>query len=160
MERFFRMTRDLSAVAILIAGIVLVILMLVTVTDVTLRFFGRPILGTYDLVCFLGAIVFGFALPFTSLMRKHVSMDFLISKRPKKLTNVLNLCTRCMVFFLFIWIGWNLIGFGMDLQKGGEVSATIRLPFYLVVYLLGASCLGQCLVVICEIWQIFGGKYE
>lgn len=160
MKRLFKMTRDLSYVANRISGMSLMILMLLTVADVILRFFGRPILGTYDLVCFLGVIVFGLALPFTSLMRRHVFVDFLILRMPKRLRHAFNFSTRCMVIFLFLWIGWNLIGYGRDLQEAGEVSATLRLPFYLVVYVLGASCFGQCLVVFCDIVQILRGEYE
>jgi len=38
-----------------IAGSAIVAMMLLTCTDVVLRYFRKPIPGTYELVCFLGA---------------------------------------------------------------------------------------------------------
>ena len=160
MKGFLKITRDLSYVANRLAGISLLLLMLLTVTDVTLRYFGMPILGTYDLVCFLGVIVFGLALPFTSLMRKHIFVDFVIVGMPQRVRDTFNFSTRCLAILLFLWMGWNLIRYGADLQKAGEVSATLRLPFHLVVYVLAVSCFGQCMVLFCELVRILGGEYE
>jgi len=42
-----------------IAGIAITFIMLLTVLDVILRSFRRPIVGTYELVAFSGAIVVG-----------------------------------------------------------------------------------------------------
>jgi TRAP-type C4-dicarboxylate transport system permease small subunit len=143
-----------------IAGISLTFLMLLTVSDVILRFFKRPIVGTYELVAFSGAIVIGFSLPLTSLMRGNIFVDFFILKFSKKGQDIFNIVTRCLVITLFFLIGWNLLRYGLDLQKSGEVSATLRLPFYPVAYGVGISCFVQCLVLCCDIVKIFGGKYE
>jgi TRAP-type C4-dicarboxylate transport system permease small subunit len=143
-----------------IAGISLTFLMLLTVSDVILRFFKRPIVGTYELVAFSGAIVIGFSLPLTSWMRGHIFVDFFILKFSKKGQDIFNIVTRCLVITLFFLIGWNLLRYGLDLQKSGEVSATLRLPFYPVAYGVGISCFVQCLVLCCDIVKIFGGKYE
>ena len=142
-----------------IAGISLTFLMLLTVSDVILRFFKRPIVGTYELVAFSGAIVIGFSLPLTSWMRGHIFVDFFILKFSKKGQDIFNIVTRCLVITLFFLIGWNLLRYGLDLQKSGEVSATLRLPFYPVAW-VGISCFVQCLVLCCDIVKIFGWKYE
>jgi TRAP-type C4-dicarboxylate transport system permease small subunit len=144
----------------LIAGISLTFLMLLTVTDVILRSFRRPIVGTYELVAFAGAVVIGFSVPLTSWMRGHIYVDFLVLKFPKKLRDAFNIGTRCMSCLLFFLIGWNLLKYGADLQKSGEVSLTLQLPFYPVAYGLGVCCFVQCLVLLCDILKIFGGKYE
>jgi CDP-diglyceride synthetase len=64
------------------------------------------------------------------------------------------------VIVLFLLIAWNLIRYGMDLHKSGEVSATLRMPFYPIAYGIAVSCFIQCLVMVCDIVKIFGGKYE
>jgi TRAP-type C4-dicarboxylate transport system permease small subunit len=63
-----------------ISGISLTFIMCITVTDIILRFFGRPIVGTYEIVSFCGALVIGFALPWTSWKRGHIYVDFLVLK--------------------------------------------------------------------------------
>ena len=156
LDRVYKIIRFLN----IIAGISLSFLMFLTIADVILRLFRRPIVGTYELVAFSGAVVIGFSLPFTSWMRGHVYVDFLILRFSQKTRNVFNVITRGLVIILFLMIGWNLIKFGMDLRKSGEVSATLHFPFYPVAYGIGICCFFQCLVFVFEILKIRGGKYE
>jgi TRAP-type C4-dicarboxylate transport system permease small subunit len=143
-----------------IAALFLVSLMLLTVADVFLRLFGRPILGTYELVSFAGIFVFGLALPFTSWSRQHIFVDFFIGKLSGKAQSVFNVVTRCIVVAVFLWIGWNVIRFGASLHSSGEVSAALRIPFYPVAYVLGACCLIECVVLLCDIVKIAIGVYH
>jgi len=160
MEGFLDKVKGISRFFNIIAGISLTFLMLVTVADVILRSFRTPVVGTYELVMFAGAVVIGFALPLTSWVRGHIFVDFFILRFSKTGRNIFNLATRSLVTILFFLIGWNLIKFGIDLQKSGEVSLTLQMPFYPVAYGIGVCCFIQCLVMICDMIKIFGGKYE
>ncbi len=68
--------------------------------------------------------------------------------------------TRCLGIGLFLVIASNLIILGMELYNSGEVSPTLHVPFYLVVYGIGICCFVQCLVLVCDIVKIIGGEYE
>jgi TRAP-type C4-dicarboxylate transport system permease small subunit len=160
MEGFLNKTRELCRFINLIAGIALSFIMFLTVADIILRSFRKPIVGTYELVAFSGAVVIGFSVPLTSWMRGHIYVDFLILKFSQKVRNIFNIVTRFLGIWLFIMIGWNLISYGMDLRKSGEVSLTLQLPFYPVAYGVGICCFIQCLVLLCDILKIFRGKYE
>lgn len=160
MEGFLNKTRGLIQILNIIAGISLTFMMSLTVVDVILRSLRKPIVGTYELVAFSGAMVIGFSLPFTSWIRGHIYVDFIISRFSRKIRDVFNIVTRCIVIWLFLMIGWNLIKYGMDLQKSGEVSLTLQMPFYPVAYGIGICCFIQCLVIGCDLLKIFGGKYE
>ena len=160
MERLRSAVEWLSRFINMFAGIAITFIMVLTVLDVILRSFRRPIVGTYELVAFSGAVVIGFAIPLTSWMRGHIYVDSFIAKLPKTARSVCNLITRCMGIGLFFLIGWNLIKVGMDLQRSGEVSLTLQLPFYPVAYGVAVSCLVQCLVLLVDIAKIFRGEYE
>lgn len=160
MRGFLNNIKALSRFLNIIAGISLTFLMLLTVMDVILRMLRMPIVGTYELVAFSGAVVIGFAIPLTSWLRAHIFVDFFILKFSQKVRNIFNISTRIMVIVLFFLLGWNLIKFGIDLQKSGEVSLTLQMPFYPVAYGLGFCCFVQCLVLICDILKIAGGEYE
>ncbi|MEW6375041.1 MAG: TRAP transporter small permease [Thermodesulfobacteriota bacterium] len=160
MDGLLSKIKELSRLLNIIAGITLTFMMSLTVLDVILRSFRRPIVGTYELVAFSGAVVIGFAIPLTSWVRGHIFVDFFISRFSQKVRNSFNIITRCMVIWLFLMIGWNLILYGKDLQKSGEVSLTLQMPFYPVAYGIGICCFIQCLVLFCDILRIFGGKYE
>ena len=160
MEGFLKTINGISRFLNIIAGISLTFLMLLTITDVILRGFKSPVPGTFEMVAFAGAVVIGFSVPLTSWLRGHIFVDFFILKFSQKGRDIFNIATRCVVIVLFFLIGWNLIKYGIDLQKSGEVSLTLQMPFYPVAYGVGVCCFVQCLVMVCDIVKIFGGKYD
>ena len=70
------------------------------------------------------------------------------------------LTTLYGLMVLFFLIAWNLIKYGIDLQKSGEVSLTLQMPFYPIAYGIAVSCFIQCLVMVCDIVKISGGKFD
>ena len=143
-----------------IGGFILPVMMLITVIDVSLRIFGKPLVGTYELVAYTGALVVAFSIPFTSWARGHIYVDFFIQKLSPPFQRALNTATRILSIALFLLAGWNLIKYAMDLARSGEVSPTLQMPFYPVVFAVGIACLIQCLVLLADIVKIFEGNYE
>jgi TRAP-type C4-dicarboxylate transport system permease small subunit len=111
-------------------------------------------------VAFSGAVVIGFSMPLTSYVRQHIFVDFFILKFSQKVRDIFNTATRCLVLALFLLIGWNMFKYARDLQKSGEVSLTLQMPFYPVAYGVGVCCFILCLVFVCDIIKIFKGEYE
>jgi TRAP-type C4-dicarboxylate transport system permease small subunit len=143
-----------------VSGIALTCLMLLTTADVVMRSFGHPIIGTYELVGLGGAVVLGFAIPITSWVRGHIFVDTFYQKFPKPVRNVFDVTTRLASLVIFLFIGWNLFKLGYELYTAGEVTLTRQIPFYPVAYGLAACCFVQCLVLMCQIVKIAGGRYE
>lgn len=160
MDRFLRFTLRLSRWANGIAGISLAFMVFITVCDVILRSFRRPIPGAYELVGFAGAVVIGFSLPFTSWIGGHIRVDFLIQMFSRRWKRIMNISTRILGIFFFILGGVYLFKVGMSLHEAGEVSLTLKMPFYPVTYGLGICCFVQCLVLLCDIVKILGGENE
>ncbi|NLT21535.1 MAG: TRAP transporter small permease [Syntrophorhabdus sp.] len=154
-------TEKLSKWMSVIAGAALTAIMLLTVCDVFLRyFFDRPIIGTFEMVGFGGAIAIGFSIPITSWMRGHIFVDFFVQKFNKVGQGIVNVITRLGGIALFYLIGYNLLKYGHDLYVSGEVSLTRQIPFYPIAYGMAICCFIQCLVLICDLFKIFGGQYE
>jgi len=143
-----------------VGGLTLVLLMLVTVADVILRSFRKPIPGVYELVALAGAIVISFALPLTSWNRGHISVDFLVAKLPISLRKAVDLFTRLLGMGFFFLSGCFLVKMGLKLYRSGEVTLTLQIPFYPITYAVGICCYIQCLVYLCDIVRIVEGKYE
>lgn len=143
-----------------IAAVALGFMILLTVADVILRYFRRPIIGTYEMVGLSGAVIIGFSLPFTSMMKGHVNVDFLTLKLPPKARKIFSSITKCLGIILFLIIGWNLVILGMDFHKVGEVTPTRHLPIYPVLYGVGVCCFFESLVLLVDILKFLGGKDE
>jgi TRAP-type C4-dicarboxylate transport system permease small subunit len=160
MKRFLDAVKGTSTVLSAVAGAALAFLMLLTVADVVLRMFGHPIVGTYELVAVSGAVAIGLSLPITSWVRGHIYVDSFIVRLPRVPRAILTVATRLLVLGLFFLVGWNLLKYAMALRAAGEVTPTLRVPFYPVVIGMGVSCLVECLVMAADIVKVLRGDDE
>ena len=153
MSYFERCVARLTKVLDQIAGWSLVAMMSLTVADVILRSFRRPILGTYEIVGLMGAIVIAFAMPHTTLQRGHVAVEIVVSNLSPSVQSIVNLVTRILSIILFALIAWECFNYGNELKASGEVSMTLRLPFYPILYGIAFAAIVVCLVIVSRILQ-------
>ena len=153
MKRFLAGVYRLNISFQVIAGIGLVFMIVVTLADITMRAFGRPIIGAVELICFSGAVIIGFALPYSSWMRAHVMVDFLVERLPPAGRRVVAFATRLVGFTLFMFMGVNFILYGLTLAKTGEVSPGFRIPYYPITFGLALACFVESLTLFTQIWR-------
>lgn len=150
----FERTKNINRIIYLIAGFALMFMMLLTVADVIMRELGKPIIGTYELVGFSAAVVIGFCIPYTTSAKSHISVDFFTMKLRDKSKNILLLFTRVLGTVLFFVIGYNMLIMGQDLYRSGEVSLTIKMPFYPIAIGIGLCCFLQTFTLIVDFIDI------
>jgi TRAP-type C4-dicarboxylate transport system permease small subunit len=157
LENFIR---TLAKILNVIAGAALTFMMFLTVADVLMRAGGRPILGAYELASLSLAVVIGFSIPQVSLDRGHVYMEFVLEMLSKRHRAILNTFTRVLCIILFVIIGYNLFLIGSEFRTSGEISSTLKIPFFPIAYCVGICCFIECLVFILQIVKIWGEKDE
>jgi TRAP-type C4-dicarboxylate transport system permease small subunit len=162
MGRFFRSIEKINKVMDAVGSCVLLFMMLLTAADVILRYLKMPIVGTYELVSFAGALVVGCALPQTSWQRTHVTVDIVTDKMSKGRLEVLQVTTRLMSMGLFILLGWNILDMARTLYETGESSMTLTIPLYPLAIALAICCIIECLVLLLDIGRVVvgGGQNE
>jgi TRAP-type C4-dicarboxylate transport system permease small subunit len=143
-----------------IAAITLTFMITLTTADVVLRAFGRPILGTYEIVAICGGIVIGFTTPITSWMRGHIAVDFVVNSLPGRGKNLVNIVTRCIGIGLCLLISWHIAKIGTYFLSGAEVSNSLQLPLYPVAYGIAACFFVLSIVLLCDVLKISRGSYE
>ncbi len=134
-----------------IAGAAIVIMMLMTTTDVVLRFFGCPIAGTYELVCFFASIAASFAIAHSFVTKGHVAVDLLVRLLPLRLQALVDSITNSLSLFLFGCITWQCWLYAGELKSNAEVSLTLQLPFYPFVYGVAVASGIASLVILVEL---------
>lgn len=144
----------------IIGGIALTVMMFLTVCDVILRIIGHPILGAYEMVSLLLVATIGFTIPKVSLNKGHVIMEFILEKLPSKGQTIMVTFTRLLCIFLFVLIGYNLFLIANEFRISGEVSSTLKIPFFPIVYCLGICCFIECLVFVSDIIIAWRGQHE
>ena len=160
MDKMYDILVRTCKVLNIIGGTALTFMMFLTVADVLMRAAGYPILGTYEIVSLLLAIVIGFSIPKVSLDRGHVYMEFLLEKLPGSARSAVNIFTRILCIVLFVIIGYNLFLIGNEFHTSGEVSSTLKIPFFPIAYCVGVCCFLECFVFIFDIVKIRRGQYE
>ncbi len=149
MAGFAGLLRRLSAWMNSIGGVVLFLMMMLTVIDVIVRVFGKPLTGTYELVSVAGAIVVGFAIPQTTQENAHIYVDFLLENRGQGVKRAFQAGTKLLGVALFALLGWNLFLKANHLYRSGDVSLTLQIPYYPAAYALALCALIEMLVLLC-----------
>jgi TRAP-type C4-dicarboxylate transport system permease small subunit len=157
VERIKLIVSRASAAMAVVAGVTLMVVMLMTVLDVILRYFGRPITGIYDLVALGGAVIIGFSIPWAAQKKIHVFMEMAQMFQSKMVELVLLLFARLLALAISIVVGWNLILLGTGFMKTGEASLTIQIAFYPVAIGLGICFFLQTIVFIVDIFDLVTG---
>jgi TRAP-type C4-dicarboxylate transport system permease small subunit len=148
-----RISNELARLLYWIAGTAIIIMMVLTCGDVILRFFRRPIPGTYELVCFLGAVAVAFAMAHTTVEKGHVAVSLVVRLFPARIQGLVEGITSTFGFVFFALIAWQSVLYGHDLYTSGEVSLTLQLPFYPFVYGIGFSAAAVCLVLLTDLFK-------
>ncbi len=158
MRAFSAMVVRLSTYMSVISGSILLFMAALTLADVILRLFRKPILGTYEIVAFLGAAVAGLALPRGSLKGANINVDLVSSKLAPKTQKILLIVTKLLGILLFLFGAIYLALMGRNFYLTQTVTMTLRVPFYPVVFGLAFSCLVQCLVSLSQMFDDKGVK--
>jgi len=121
-------------------------MMVVTCVDVIGRSFRHPIFGAYDLVCMLAVISFSFALSYTQIMKGHIGVDFFISRLPLRVQRLIGAIVYLVSTGLLVLFAWRSAVLARSLWVSGEVTMTMQLPYFFVVYGISLACLPLCFI--------------
>jgi TRAP-type C4-dicarboxylate transport system permease small subunit len=135
----------------MVSAAAIVAMMALTCADVVLRWFRRPIKGTYELVSFLGAIAVSFAVAHTLAQKGHVAVNLLVRLLPNRVQGVIESIIALLSGVLFAVIGWQCWRYGLGSQMAGEVSLTLQLPLYPVIYGVAIGIGAVCLVCLVDL---------
>jgi len=160
MKAWYAFERELCRYLLLLSELTLAFMLFFTLTNVIMRAFGKPIVGDFEIISFLGAVVIGFAIPYTSLHKGHIAVDFLLAMLPRTASDRIELATRIIGIAFFLWLAWNFVLISLDLIKTKEVTPVFRMPYYPISFGLAFCCVAQCVTFISQIARIVGGRHE
>lgn len=135
-----------------VGGAALLLLVLLATGNVTMRMFGIPFAGTYEIVAFLGALVTAGALAHTQRRRDHIMVDIITDRFPPLLKRMLDAISDALAAGLFGIAAWQVSVWGGKLRESGELSETLQLKFYPFVY---ATAAGFALLTLVLVLQMF-----
>lgn len=130
----------------MVAGGALLTIMGIACGNMAFRALWFPIKGSYELIGFLGALVASLALGYTQKERGHTLVDILSSRYPERARNTVEGVSDLVTGLFFAAICYELLRWTGDLMGQGEVSETLRIPFY--PFVIGVATGGGLLALV------------
>lgn len=139
-----------------VGNVVLFLMMVLMVSDILLRFFfNKPILGGYELVEILMALLVGLGFSFTQSYDGHVRVTMFIDHlpaRPKAFIDGLGLLVGTAMMGTVSYAG--IIQGGISASQG-QTTTVLFIPIYPFYYLLGVGFLVYALVMLVDALYAF-----
>lgn len=126
-------------------------MMLVSIANILVRTFGRPIYGTFDYVSFLSVIVVALALANCAVQKGHISVELVVARLPRRIQGIIGCFTNILSLGLFAIVIWQCMIFAQRMIRTRQVTMTALLPFYPFIYLIAFGCFLLCLVILVEL---------
>jgi TRAP-type C4-dicarboxylate transport system permease small subunit len=108
--------------------------------NIVTRIFQYPIPGTYELVEVLLVICISFALAYGALTHVHIAVDLLLRRFPSEIRTPIRRITTLVSIGLFVLVGWRSVLLADRLWEAGEVSLTLWIPHFPLLYGIAFNC--------------------
>jgi TRAP-type C4-dicarboxylate transport system permease small subunit len=148
MEYFRKLMSSLSEKLNWVASVSLLLMIFLVCANIITRLFGRPITGTYELVEVLLVILVSFSFGFGSLTDCHIKVDLLLQRFPLGKQRRIDKITNLVSVGLFALVGWRCFVLATNLRETGEVSTTLWIPHFPLLYGVSFNCIVVCFVLL------------
>ncbi len=145
----------LNRASVFMASLFLAAMVVLTCANITLRLFGRPVRGTYELMALFGAAVTALALGITQSRNENIAVDILINTFPAAVRKLLRFVNNLICCVFFSMAAWKIADWAGTVKTSGEVTETLRIQFYPFTYLVAAGCGLLALVFLTELFMTF-----
>src|SRR4030043_1100954 len=155
-----KFTRSFSSSLEWVGVIGILLMFLVNFIDVAgAKLFLWPLPGSVEIISFSQIVAIAPAIAFTLLLGRHIRVEFIIDRFPKRIRAAITSISSFLSLILFALILWQSYVYGQSLQKAGEIGSTSHLPFYPFAYLIAFCCIPVCLVFLMEVLKSFNEAF-
>jgi TRAP-type C4-dicarboxylate transport system permease small subunit len=144
-----------------IAGWLLFACMLIVTVNVILRkVFGSPLLGTYEWVGILTAVMISLGLAYCASVGGHIAIDFIFNKMKPGLQRAIAIICGGISCVVMGGVAVSIFQYANRLALNGEVSPTTRIPFYIFVYAAGVGFVAFLAVLLLDLYKVVRRRHN
>ena len=151
MEKANRLLEWFSNKLRLLGACCLMGMTLLTCADVIGRYFRHPIYGSMELVGFMATLSCIMALPYTHEVKGHIGVEILVRLLSEKVRAIIAVCTNVLSLLLFTVVTWCMTQYALTMKQSGEVSISLKLPEYAVIFVTAFCFLIFTLIILKDI---------
>lgn len=137
----------------LLSAVCLAAMMLITCADVIGRAVSVPIMGAVEITALFATLALSFSLPYAHRQKAHVGVEIFTMRMGERGQAWMRLATGLLALALFVVIAWQSALYATQMRASGEVSLTLQLPYYIVIYFISASFCVLSLVQVAELFR-------
>ena len=141
MKILEKLSDVLNKLLTFLGGLFLVVMVVLTCANILTRLIWVPIIGTFELMGFFGAMVTAFALGYTQVKKGHIAVDVLVNTFPEKVKKVLTQVNNAICCCFFVIAAWQIAVKANTLMETGEVTETLQMIYYPFTYAVAFGCL-------------------
>ena len=112
--------------------------------------FNTAIIGAYEVVEYMMAIITSFSVVFTAFEKRHVSVDFFYDILPNKFQLILSTIISFILVLFLVLFSWQNVLFTFETYNQQLTSAILYIPTYPFVAAVSLSFFGTCIVLFVE----------
>jgi TRAP-type C4-dicarboxylate transport system permease small subunit len=133
------------------AAALIVVMVIVCANVIGRSFWGAPVKGTVDIVSLLGAIVIGWAIAYTQVLKGHIRIDLLVQRLPPRIQYIVDSVIDLIGFALFALISWQTVIFAKANFEVGELSEVLKLPITPFASVVAVGCIALTLALFIDL---------
>ena len=130
MQLLLKISHGLNSVLLWAGGVLLVAMMLLAGANMLFRGIWVPIMGSYELMGFFGALTIAFGLGATQRAKGHIALTILSGVFPPVVEKIIDALCHLAGSLFFALIAWRTAAWAWSLIRSGELSETLHIPYY------------------------------
>lgn len=152
LQKLRAISKFLNTFLLWIGGIALLLMMLVACANMLTRAVWIPVKGSYEIICFLGALVAAFALGSTQQYRGHIALTILAGMFSKRVEHWIDACSHFVCCVFFALAGWRTCVWAWSLVRTGELSDNLHIPYAPFPFAVALGLFVLALALFCDSW--------
>ena len=128
------------------------LMMSLTCANILLRQFGFPVRGTFEIMGFLGAVIFALSLGYSHEKKEHLYVSIFFDRFPDVIKKTAQIINSFVCIGFFSLLSWQLFKKAVVLKNVHEVSETLRISYYPFILVFS---FGVAVLVLLFIYELF-----
>ena len=148
--------KKLTRIQLALAGGVLIMMICLTCANILFRQFGMPVRGTFEVMGFMGALIFALSFGYSHEKKEHIYVSILFDLFPPKIQRAARRINALLTIVFFALLSFQLVKNALNLKAVEEVSETLRIAYYPVILVLAFGAAYLVLLIILELFKPSG----
>jgi TRAP-type C4-dicarboxylate transport system permease small subunit len=146
-----RLSRALNKGLLILGSVILLAMVVLACSNMLLRAVWEPVTGSFELMGFAGALLAGFGLGATQADGGHIAVTLLNGKFSQRTERIIRVIADLLGLAFILAVAWQVAEFGFSLIEFEELSETLNIAYYPIVFAVALGALAMALTLTADL---------